>query len=51
MSEEKIVLRYKDLQEMQESPEYKEFGRLLREGVKHGIISVYPPLPEVKDKE
>ena len=40
---------YKDLQEMINSPEYKEYIELIRQGVEAGIIEVYPPLPE-KDK-
>lgn len=37
---------YKNLQEMLESPEHKEYIKLIRQACKAGIIDVYPPLPE-----
>ena len=39
-------IRYRSLQEMQNSPEHKELERLVRQGVKEGVIDVFPPLPE-----
>ena len=39
------VIKYKDLQEMIKSPEYKNFIQLIRRGVAEGILTVDPPLP------
>ncbi len=37
--------RYKDLQEMLNSPEHKRFMNMLRQEVADGKMIVYPPLP------
>ena len=36
---------YKNLQEMMDSPEYKELILKVYMGVKEGFVDVYPPLP------
>ena len=46
MTEAEPVRHYKNLQEMIESPEYREFVRLVRQGCKEGIFKSYPPLPK-----
>ena len=46
MTENKPARRYKNLAEMVASPEYKECGRLIRQGIREGVLEAYPPLPD-----
>lgn len=40
------IRHYKNLQEMLESPEYKEYIKLIRKGCEAGILIAQPPLPK-----
>ena len=40
------MIHYKNIKEMIESPEYKKYIKLIRLGIKKGILEAYPPLPE-----
>ncbi len=49
MAGDKSEHHYKNLKEMIDSPEYQRFIRLVRQGVREGVVDVYPPLPEVPE--